>query len=156
MTKIRPYEDRDEEEVINIYAASKMDELINEKEGFVFLPLKEDFERHKKLLESKIFVYEESKVIGYCAYFNNEIRALYVLPGHRGRGIGKQMFEFMLNEIIENPILFVAKTNNHAKKIYEKYGFEVVDEFQTKYNGQVVLANKMKKMVNKHRFLPER
>ena len=146
MENIRPYKENDLEAIIDIYALSKMDELINEPDVFEFMPLVKDKVRYEKLLESDIFVYEEQEVVGYCACYKNEIRALYTNPTYRGRGIGKCMLEFLLKNIEDEPFLFVAKSNDHAKAIYVKYGFSIVEEFETKYNGKAVLANKMKKI----------
>lgn len=145
MKDIRPYRYGDRSSILSIYAASKMDELKNEKKRFQFLPLMRDKDRSKKLFESKIFVYEDTNIIGYCAFFKNEIRAIYVNPGSRGKGIGQQMIEFMLSSIKGRPFLFVAKSNLDAQRLYQKYGFAVVEEFETKYNGVEVLANKMEK-----------
>lgn len=39
--------------------------------------------------------------------------------------------------------LYVAKSNAPAKNLYAQYGFEVVEEFETSYNGIPVFANKM-------------
>jgi len=148
MNKIRPYENRDEMAVLRIYASSKMDELTHENEKFEFMPLQQDRGRYEKLFESKIYVYDANGVIGYCAYFENEIRALYVQPSGRGRGIGEEMLDFMLRAIAGTAVLFVAKSNVHAKKLYTKRGFRIVDEFEVLYNGKGVLANKMEKSVN--------
>jgi putative acetyltransferase len=131
--------------VLDIYASSKMDELTHENEKFEFMPLQHDRGRYEKLFESKIFVYDDNGVIGYCAYFENEIRALYVQPSGRGRGIGQEMLDFMLRAIAGTPALFVAKSNIQAKKLYSKRGFKIVDEFEVKYNGKGVIANKMEK-----------
>lgn len=148
MGKLRPYKETDKDSIIDIYTLSKMDELINEQDIFEFLPLVKDKTRYKKLFESDIFVYEEEAVVGYCAYHLNEIRALYTSPTYRGRGIGKYMFEYMLGAIKGEPYLFVARSNDKAKTIYKNYGFVIVDEFQTKYNGKAVFANKMKQLLN--------
>ncbi len=94
---IRPYKEEDRSSILQIYAASKMDELENEKRTFQFLPLMQDTIRAEKLFESEIFVFENPDVVGYCAFYGNEIRAMYVDPEHRGKGVGKRMFEFMLN-----------------------------------------------------------
>ena len=133
--------------VLNIYASSKMDELTHENEKFEFMPLQQDRGRYEKLFESKIYVYDDNGVIGYCAYFENEIRALYVQPSGRGRGIGEEMLDFMLRAIAGTAVLFVAKSNVQAKKLYSRRGFIIVDEVEVKYNGKGVLANKMEKSV---------
>jgi putative acetyltransferase len=147
MNKIRPYCNRDLADVINIYALTKMDELKNEKQSFQFIPLTQDKNRYRQLLESKIYVYEENgDVIGYCSHFENEIRSIHVYPEYRRRGIGNEMLEHLLNSIIGTPMLFVVKSNVQAKCLYEKHGFRVVDELEKEYNGVFFLANKMEKI----------
>ncbi len=138
--------------VLNIYTSSKMDELINEAEKIEFMPLPQDQDRYEKLFESKIFVYDDNGVIGYCAFFDNEIRALYVQPSYRSRGIGENMLDFILRAIAGTAVLFVAKSNVQAKKLYSRRGFEIVDEFEVQYNGKGVLANKMEKSVGIQSF----
>ena len=147
MKKIRPYTLKDHEKVLEIYSLSKLDELINEKENFELAPFERDVKRYNSLFQSKVFVYDDEGVKGYCAYYGNEIRAIFVHPEHRGRGIGTNMIEFLLSLLPNQSELYVAKTNFSAKRIYQKYGFEIVDEFQTKYNGKAVLANKMQRII---------
>ncbi len=146
MKNIRPYQESDQEAVDNIYAAAKMDEFVHETVEFSFLPLAEDPKRLQYLRESKIFVYETDRVIGYCAYLENEIRALFVLPAHRKKGVGRNMFEYMLSDISGLPFLYVVKSNADAKRFYVRYGFEVVAEFETIYNRKKVVANRMEKI----------
>lgn len=64
-------------------------------------------------------------------------------PSARGKGIGKQILEFLLSQINGTASLFVAKTNEPAKELYKAYGFEVSAEFLTDYNGEPVYANEM-------------
>ncbi len=123
-----------------------MDELKNEKHKFEFLPLMQDKVRSEKLFESKIFVFEDKSIVGYCAFFDHEIRAIYVKPSRRNEGIGKRMLEFLFSSINGNSYLFVAKSNIQAKQLYQKHSFKIVDEFETKYNGVKVLANKMERI----------
>jgi putative acetyltransferase len=144
MKKIRSFIAEDQKDVLEIYALSKLDELQNEKERFELLPLEKDSKRFNKLMESDVYVYDDQIIKGYCAFLKNEITALFVHPLYRKTGIGISMLEFMLSYLGTNAILYVAKSNVHAKTLYQKYGFEIVDEFQTDYNGISVLANKMK------------
>jgi len=140
---IRAFNEDDYPEILDIYAKSKLDELTYESKVFKLLPLEEDQKRLAKLQESDIYVYEDNGVIGYGALFGAEIRALFVHPNGRGKGFGKCLLEYLLS-IIEGPAyLYVAKTNAPAKNLYEKFGFKVVDEFETTYNGVSVFANKM-------------
>lgn len=141
--RIRSYAESDYPAVSAIYAASKLDELRYEKAECELLPLERDEKRLALLLESAIYVYEDVGIIGYCANHGSEIRALFVHPNNRGKGIGSSMLEFLLARITGPTHLYVAGSNSPAKSLYMKYGFEVVERFETSYNGVQVLAEKM-------------
>jgi len=140
---IRKYCEDDYKEILEIYSKSKLDELQFEDADFELLPLESDEKRLSQLMESDIFVYSEKKVIGYTAVYGSEIRALFVHPNNRRKGIGRKLLEHVLTNLEPPVTLYIAKTNHYAKNIYFKYGFEVVEEFKTTYNGKSVLANKM-------------
>ena len=140
---IRAFCEKDYPRLLEIYSNSKLDELRFEKRLFQLLPLENDEKRLSALKESKIFVFDDGQVLGYGAIFKSEIRALFVCPSARGKGIGKQILEFLLSQIEGKANLFVAKTNMPAKMLYKAYGFEVFDEFLTEYNGEPVYANEM-------------
>lgn len=146
---IREFSDKDYPRVLEIYAHSKLDELRFEKEIFTLLPLEEDEERLASLKESEIYVYDDGQVLGYGAIFESEIRALFVCPTARGKGIARAILEFLLSQLGDKANLYVAKTNIPAKKLYESYGFTVCDEFLTNYNGKPVFANKMVRLTGK-------
>ncbi|WP_438464539.1 GNAT family N-acetyltransferase [Marinomonas sp. PE14-40] len=140
---IRPFIKDDYSKILEIYAKSKLDELRFEKQEFELLPLESDATRLAELTESDIYVYEEAETVAYGAVYGNEIRALFVSPDARGKGIGKNLLEYLLS-IVKEPIsLYVAKTNLVAKSLYKNYGFKVVEEFKTDYNQAPVIANKM-------------
>lgn len=140
---IRPFIKDDYSKILEIYAKSKLDELRFEKQEFELLPLESDATRLAELTESDIYVYEEAEIVAYGAVYGNEIRALFVSPDARGKGIGKKLLEYLLS-IVKEPIsLYVAKTNLVAKSLYKNYGFKVVEEFKTDYNQTPVIANKM-------------
>ena len=144
---IRKYQSTDFSAVLSIYNSSKLDELKFEDEVFKLLPLDQDDKRLAGLIESDIYVYELDGIAAYGAVFGSEIRALFVDPSQRGKGIGKSLLEFLLSKIEGEVNLFVAKTNEPAKALYQAYGFDVIDEFLTDYNGQAVWANEMVKAV---------
>ena len=110
------------------------------------MPLQNDKNRYQQLFESDIYVYDDNAVIAYGAIYKSEIRSLFVHPKYRRQGIGKLLFEFLLAKITGSARLFVASSNISAQKLYCKYGFEVIGQFETNYNGIPVVANKMEKM----------
>lgn len=140
---IRRFTEDDYPAILDIYSKSKLDELRFEKSEFELLPLENDEKRLTQIRESDIYLYDEAGVIAYGALFGSEIRALFVHPNHRGKGVGKSLLEFLLSKVTGSAHLYVAKTNKPAKTFYTNYGFRVVDEFQTTYNGKPVFANKM-------------
>jgi putative acetyltransferase len=142
---IRLINDDDFPVIFDIYAQSKLDELRFETRHFELLPLEYDEVRLAELKESDIYIYEDEdeNVVGYGALCGLEIRALFVLPSARGRGVGRNLLEFLLRKAVGGVILYVAKTNTPAKQLYQHYGFKVISEFETQYNGMPVFANKM-------------
>lgn len=142
---IRDFDEKDWDRIVEIYSESKMDELRFEKRLFEFLPLEQDTKRFNELKESDIYVCQSSNIIGYGAIHRDEIRAVYITPTERGKGIGKNLLKFLLSKVNGSATLYVAKTNSPAKQLYKKYGFIVTDEFETIYNGKPVMANKMER-----------
>ncbi len=144
---IRSFKSNDFTAINTIYNASKLDELQFENTLFELLPLEQDKQRFAELKESDIYVYEcddePSKILGYGALYETEIRALFVHPQVRGKSIGKQLLEFLLCKIDDTSSLYVARSNILAKTLYAKYDFKVVEEFTTTYNTIPVVANKM-------------
>ena len=140
---IRKFQDSDFNVIAEIYSLSKLDELRFEEGWFELLPIQEDEKRLRELMESQIFVYDDDRILGYGAVHENEIRAIFVNPSHRGKGIGKSLLEFLIEKAWLPSKLYVAKSNTPAKNMYRKYGFTVTKEFETSYNGKVVLANEM-------------
>lgn len=140
---IRNFQDGDFAVIAEIYSLSKLDELRYEDSKFELLPLEKDERRLREMMESRIFVYDDGGILGYGAVFENEIRALFVLPTSRGRGIGKRLLEYLITQVGTTATLCVAKNNTPAKTMYQKYGFTVIREFEALYNGRPVMANQM-------------
>lgn len=141
---IRVYDQNDFRKIISIYNSSKLDELKYELTTFELLPLEQDAQRYSNLMESKIYVCEVHKqVVAYGAYLNNEIRALFVHPGARRKGVGKTLFKFLLSQISGPVTLCVARTNKPAIKLYKSFNFSVSSDFMATYNGTPVKALKM-------------
>jgi len=145
---IRKYSESDYSSLLDIYANSKLDELMYENDKFELLALEKDEIRSIQLFESDIYVYGANEVVAFCAYKGSEIRALFVHPKARKKGIGVKLLEFMLSNIVAPAELYVAASNYPAIKLYKKYGFDIISEFNATYNKVAVLANKMEKSSN--------
>ena len=140
---IRPARKEEFDVIAHIYKLSKLDELRFENRQFQLLPLEKDERRLQELLECTIFVYDKGSILGYGAFFKDQIRAIYVHPDAREKGIGTELLEYLLTRTMQPARLFIAKSNSPARKLYERYGFQTIDEFETTYNGVSVLANEM-------------
>ena len=140
---IRAYRDDDFPSIAEIYDSSKLDELVFEEGPFELLPLERDEKRLKETMESTLYVYEDGEILGYGAVFGNEIRALFVHPSSRGKGVGKKLLDHLISQAETPVLLHVAKSNSTAKSIYQKHGFRVTDEYVATYDGKQVLANIM-------------
>jgi ribosomal-protein-alanine N-acetyltransferase len=72
----------------------------------------------------------ENRVIGYIGIEKilDEVHIINMAidPEYRGKGIGKRLMQHVLNDE-EVFFLEVRVSNETAKKVYEKYGFTVID-----------------------------
>ncbi len=140
---IRKFLQSDKVKILDIYAQSKTDELKFEAKEFNLLPLEEDKKRFTLLNESDIYVYEDTEIVAYGAHFGLEIRALFVQPNARKKGIGVKLFKHLLSKITGEAFLFVVASNYPAIHLYNKYGFNITEELETSYNNKSVKVVKM-------------
>ncbi|MBO8130144.1 MAG: ribosomal protein S18-alanine N-acetyltransferase [Candidatus Marinimicrobia bacterium] len=94
---------------------------------------------------TRFYVVEvEDKVRGFVIfwYIDDEIHIanLAVHPEKRRMGLGRMLLEKVIKEAKENGILYiyldVNSKNEEAKKLYFKYGFEVVGVRKKYYNNR--------------------
>lgn len=141
---IRAYRCDDLPAIIDIYDHSKLDELKYESTTFILLPLPSDAIRFSKLMEAEIYVHQEQEQItAYGAICAGEIRALFVHPDYRRKGVGRKLLEFLLTLSQGHIRLHVAHSNLPAINLYRQYGFTVTKTFETFYNQQSVVAQTM-------------
>ena len=94
----------------------------------------------------------DGKIVGFCRYlyevfsddgigFDSEIMALYVDPELKGKGIGKELFEYVKNDLKEHgkkkTILWCLKDNYPSRGFYEKRGGEIVGEHGIEIGGKI-------------------
>lgn len=140
---IRPYQEADFNALAEIYNASRPDEFYAEEAEFTFIPWAEDEYMMSILSHSKIYVYEEDSIIGFCGFTGERINWLFVNPLHRGRGIGFELLLHVLTKLENGANLSVWKSNQRAITLYKKQGFKITGEFPVNFQGREMLVNKM-------------
>lgn len=107
---------------------------------------KSTIEKLKKSYRDAGFIVavENSEIVGFSRFiYNNqftpemtdidcELMAIYVRPDKKNNGIGKAMFEYVVNEFKRNEkfgmIVWCLKENLPSKKFYESMGGAIVGE----------------------------
>lgn len=93
-----------------------------------------------------VAVDDSSQFIGYCKIGPIkvpvvpqhlpawELRQLYMRKSHQSRGVGSQLIQWALNEFEQRQAasiyISVWSENTGARKLYERFGFEVVGSYQ--------------------------
>ena len=140
---IEPFSESDLQAVVNIYNATKMDELVNEVRPFKLIPLKQDAKRYKSIFSHSINVYRKENIQGFIAFDETHINGLFVLPQYRGQGIGRSLIHNAIQQMGREVHLQVVKSNSSAIQLYLSMGFKVKGEFIAEYNQQDVCVLKM-------------
>lgn len=86
----------------------------------------------------------DGEIVGYagiwCIYETAELMRIGVLPTYRGRGIGKQLMDEIgacaKSQGCERMMLEVRKSNEKARKLYEKDGFSEISVRKGYYDGE--------------------
>jgi len=82
-----------------------------------------------------IIVYEDGNPVGFASYSEEEARRwklnkIYVLQNQQGKGTGKYVINFIIEEIKKqnaNSLFLQVNRYNNAKAFYEKLGFTEID-----------------------------
>ena len=94
----------------------------------------------EQLQNNKVFILAEeaNEFVGFASYELNfdgfqktKIHKLYVLPQTQGKGVGKQLVDYITKIASENHNTFLqlaVNKNNKAKEFYVKIGFEIAYE----------------------------
>ena len=82
-----------------------------------------------------IIVYEDGNPVGFASYNEEQphrwkLNKIYVLPAQQGKGTGKFMIDYIIEEIKKskgNSLFLQVNRYNNAKVFYERLGFTEVD-----------------------------
>jgi putative acetyltransferase len=100
-----------------------------------FLP-EEYLQQIKSLLPSifpavQLFVVQDhNKIAGFLGVAEKKIEMLFIHPGSRGKGIGKQLTEFAMYELQADKV-DVNEQNEQATGFYQRMGFVVTGREET-------------------------
>lgn len=85
-----------------------------------------------------LLIEDDQNFIGFASYELNcnnsnktKLQKLYVLPEIQGKGIGKQVIDYIKEKVVlsNNLALFLNVNKfNKAKDFYQKYGFQIIKE----------------------------
>ena len=86
-----------------------------------------------------LFVYEDNgEIVGTGALDKDEIRTMFVKPGMQGRGIGKEILNFLINKAKSKGLRRVwLGSSPEAEGFYKKQGFIKIGE-KNDFNFRVI------------------
>lgn len=127
-------------------------EILSEEQLDYMLDLIYDVESLEKQVENNhifLLVEDDNQFIGFASYelnFENsnktKIQKLYVLPEIQGKGIGKQLINYIKQIAADNKNLgLILNVNrfNKAKDFYLKYGFEITKEIKIDIGNDYIM-----------------
>lgn len=128
MITIRKYMPEDWEAVAGIHDEARRVELKLAGLEEAFLPFSIASEQESFFEYPGIFVAElEGIVAGFAACTQEELAWLYVNPACMRKGIGRALFESMLEAYPGLCCIEVLTGNEPAKALYESQGFQVIE-----------------------------
>ncbi|WUR14070.1 GNAT family N-acetyltransferase [[Empedobacter] haloabium] len=141
---IRPYRPADFPAVAAVYDAAKLDEFAFESARFTLLPLAQDTERLAAFAQCDVIVCTcYDAIIGFAAWCGDTLRALFVAPTARGRGVGRMLLEAVLARLPGDVRVNVAASNQVAQGLYRSAGFVATGTVEQAYNGVPVVYTAM-------------
>lgn len=69
---------------------------------------------------------QDAEVIGFIGVADQKIEMLFLAPGHIGKGLGKKLADFAINELKTDEV-DVNEQNKQAVEFYGKLGFIVYE-----------------------------
>ncbi|WP_371363754.1 hypothetical protein SRRS_46400 [Sporomusa rhizae] len=127
--KIRNYEKKDWKRLNEIHDAARIIELNNAGIPDAFLSLEETYE-NEGLFEYKLLVAEDEigLVVGFTAFYDEEIAWLYVDPQYHRKGIATKLLNVAMEQAGKVISIEVLENNIEAINLYKKIGFKVVEK----------------------------
>jgi putative acetyltransferase len=146
-TEIQPYNDKFKEQMILVWENS-----VRATHDFL---VPSDIDYYKKIVSSIDFnsfpvfcLTEADTVLGFIGIAENKIEMLFLAPEHIGKGLGKTLMNFAINELDVNKV-DVNEQNHNAINFYSKFGFLPYDRTDKDDEGKEYPILKMKLEIKK-------
>ena len=140
---IREYKETDIDNILEVwYQASRMAHPFLDAD---FMGMEKRNIRDVYIPNTSTWVYSEGQdVLGFISMMGNEVGAIFVRPDHHGKGIGRQLMDFV-SDFHEEMEVEVFERNMVGRAFYDKYGFELLEELVHKETNNRLLRLKYKK-----------
>ncbi len=143
---IRPVNTTETDAIINIWVEASV--IAHDFMDANYWQGKKEDMQHIYLPSATTYIYETSgKILGFISMINNYIAALFVSSEVKGKGIGKQLINFVKQQY-ETLELAVFKENKRSVEFYKKQGFQVILEGIEENTGHAELIMKFERAEN--------
>ena len=105
-------------------------------------PRQESAERWRSFEDQVLVAEQRGTIVGFVAFDDVELHALYVLPKYQGQGIGRRLLE-AAGAVTR---LWVLEGNNAARRFYERCGWSMNGEKRLSYGVVEVLYRRSEKV----------
>ena len=129
---IRPSE---YQEAVDLWEASvrATHHFLKEEDIQFFKPL--ILNEYLKIVDLRCIRDNDMKILGFLGVADKNIEMLFIHPLTRGKGIGKQLIKYAINELGCTKV-DVNEDNPEALIFYEHYGFEVIGRSELDPTGR--------------------
>ncbi|WP_246172240.1 MULTISPECIES: GNAT family N-acetyltransferase [Sphingobacterium] len=119
---IERYESQDYRILVDIWeSAVKATHHFLKEEDFLFF---KDAIPNEYLPHLEVYVFKEESILGFMAVNEHHLEMLFVDDAFRGRGIGKQLLNYAVEELGVKSV-DVNEQNEQAVVFYQRHGFKV-------------------------------
>lgn len=139
--KIRAARPTEAEVIVEIHERSASVACVHIFAGRPF-PREESAERWRSFEDQVLVAEHGGRIIGFVAFDDVELHALYVLPNYQGQGTGRRLLE-AAGAVAR---LWVLEENNAARRFYERCGWSMNGEKRLSYGVVEVLYHRSDKV----------
>lgn len=130
---IERYESQDYRILVDIWeSAVKATHHFLKEEDFLFF---KDAIPNEYLPHLEVYVFKEESILGFMAVNEHHLEMLFVDDAFRGRGIGKQLLNYAVEELGVKSV-DVNEQNEQAVVFYQRHGFKVSSRTEQDFLGK--------------------